>query len=48
VSHYLNPLRMDPLRLLTSSMHELLGVPILLLHEMYDEVSPSLPISMHP
>jgi hypothetical protein len=28
-------------------MHELLGVTILSLHGMYDDVSSSLPISMH-
>jgi hypothetical protein len=39
---------MDPLRLFIPSMHELLGVTIFLLHGMYDKVSPSPPISMHP
>jgi hypothetical protein len=38
---------MDPLKTFTSSMHELLGVTILPLHGMYDEVSSSLPTSMH-
>jgi hypothetical protein len=36
---------MDPLSLVTSSMHELLGVTILPLHGMYDEVLPSPPAS---
>jgi hypothetical protein len=39
---------MDPLRLLTSSMHELLGVIIFSFHDMYDKVSPSPPTLMHP
>jgi hypothetical protein len=47
MSHHLNPLRMDVLRIFTSSMHELVGVTILLLHGMYDDVPPSLPTSMH-
>jgi hypothetical protein len=38
---------MDVLRIFTSSMHELVGVTILLLHGMYDDVPPSLPTSMH-
>jgi hypothetical protein len=48
MSHYSNPLRMVPLSLVTSSMHQLLEVTILLLHGMHDEVSPSPPTSMHP
>jgi hypothetical protein len=39
---------MNPLRLFTKSMHELLGVTILPLHVVYDKVSPSPPTSMHP
>jgi hypothetical protein len=39
---------MDPMKTFTSSMHELLGVTILLLHGVYDEVSPSPLTSMHP
>jgi hypothetical protein len=39
---------MDSLRMFTSSMHELLGITILPLHGIYDEVSPSPPTSMHP
>jgi hypothetical protein len=38
VSYHLNPLRMDPLRMFTSSIHELLGVTIFPLHGIYDEV----------
>jgi hypothetical protein len=48
VLHHLNPLRMDPLRIFTSSIHELLGVTILLLHGIYDNVSSFPPTSMHP
>jgi hypothetical protein len=44
----INPLIMDLLRMFTSSsMHELLGVTILLFHGMYDEVSSFSPTSMH-
>jgi hypothetical protein len=39
---------MDPFRMFASSMHELLGITILALHGIYDEVSPSPPTSMHP
>jgi hypothetical protein len=45
--HHLNPLRMDSLRFFTSSMHKLLQVAALPLHEMYDNVSSSPPTSMH-
>jgi hypothetical protein len=38
---------MVPLSLVTSSMHGLLGVTILPLYGMHDEVSPSPPTSMH-
>jgi hypothetical protein len=41
-----DPLRTDPLRTFISSMHELLRFIILPLHRMYDNVSPSPPISM--
>jgi hypothetical protein len=41
------PLQMDALITFTLSMYELLGVTILQLHGMYDEVSSSPPISMH-
>jgi hypothetical protein len=48
MSYYPNPLKMVPLSLITSSMHQLLGVTIFPLHGMHDEMSPSLPTSMHP
>jgi hypothetical protein len=38
---------MDPLRMFTSSMYKLLGVTILPLHGMQDEVSSSLSTSMY-
>jgi hypothetical protein len=41
VSHHLNPLTMDSLRRFISFVHELLGITILPLHGMYDNVSPS-------
>jgi hypothetical protein len=48
MSHNLNPLRMDPPILLTSSMHELPRATILPHHGMCDEVSPSPTTLMHP
>jgi hypothetical protein len=34
---------MDPLKIFTSSMHELLGITILTLCEVFDDMSPSTP-----
>jgi hypothetical protein len=35
-------MRMDPMRIFTSSMHELLGITILPLHRMYNNMPPLL------
>jgi hypothetical protein len=48
VSHHLNPLRMDHLKIYTSFNNELLGITILPLHEMHDNGPSSLPTLMHP
>jgi hypothetical protein len=47
VLHHLNPFRMDSLRICTPSMHDLLEVSIVPLHEIYDDESLSLLTSMH-
>jgi hypothetical protein len=47
LSHHLNLLRMDSLIIFASSMHELLGVIILPLHGIYDDMAHYLPTSMH-
>jgi hypothetical protein len=39
VAHHLNPLKLDFLKIFNSSMYELLGVTILSLHGMYDNVN---------
>jgi hypothetical protein len=46
-THHLNPLRMDSLRIFTSSMYELLATTIFPLYEIYHVVWPSPPTSMH-
>jgi hypothetical protein len=45
--HHLNPLKMDSFTRFTSFMYELLGVTILLLHGMYDDMSLFPSTSMH-
>ena len=47
VLYHFNSLRMDSLEMVTSSLHELLGVVLLPLCEVYVDASPSFPTSMH-